>query len=259
MALVDVSRLPHHVAVIMDGNGRWARAQGRIRTDGHAEGSHAVRRVVRAARRLGVRALTLYAFSEQNWNRPRVEVDTLMELLRDYLLRERAELLEHGIRLRAIGRRDKLPARVREVLDPLERDTAALDGMVLSLALSYGGREEIVDSVRALATQVAAGRLAPDAIDEPTLASEMPSLSVGPVDLLIRTGGEQRISNFLLWGSAYAELYFTDTLWPAFDAPDLYGAVAAFQQRDRRFGRVPSDVGGYAGPLAPHGLPQAGE
>ncbi|MFW6067787.1 MAG: polyprenyl diphosphate synthase [Myxococcota bacterium] len=240
--LVDLTRLPRHVAIIMDGNGRWAQQRGRPRTDGHRDGSRAVRRTVRAARRLGVPALTLYAFSEQNWDRPAVEVAALMELLRDYLESERQELVDNRIRLRAVGRRHKLPERVREVLDPLERETAELDGMVLTLCLSYGGREEITDATRALAAEVRAGHLLPDAIDERALGAHIHSMDVGPVDLLVRTGGEQRISNFVLWAAAYAELHFAPTLWPEYGAEQLYEAIAAFQKRERRFGRVPSDV-----------------
>jgi undecaprenyl diphosphate synthase len=244
LPLVDLHRLPKHVAIIMDGNGRWAQSLGRVRTRGHEEGSRSVRTVVRAARRLGVEALTLYAFSEQNWNRPPFEVDALMELLRRYLLSEREELLDNDIRLRAVGRTGRLPPRVREVLDPLAAETAHLRGMTLSLALSYGGREEIVDAARTIAERVARGELRPDEVDEHLLDALMPSHEVGPVDLLVRTGGEQRISNFLLWGSAYAELHFTPKLWPDFEERDLYEAVAAYQGRERRFGLVlePTDA-----------------
>jgi len=242
LSLVDLSRLPRHVAIIMDGNGRWARRQGQLRTLGHREGSKSVRRIVRLARRLGVDALTLYAFSEQNWSRPEPEVEALMELLRDYLVDERDELLDRGIRLRAIGRRDRLPSRVRDVLEPLERDTAGLDGMTLSLALSYGGREEIVDACRSLAESTQRGEIDPATIDESLVESRLDSAAVGAVDLLIRTGGERRISNFLLWGAAYAELHFSDKLWPDFDESDLLAAIADFQGRDRRFGAV-SDFG----------------
>ena len=223
----------------MDGNGRWAQGQGQLRTLGHQEGSKAVRRIVRECRRLGVSALTLYAFSEQNWARPRFEVEALMELLRDYLLTERSELVDNDIRLRAIGSVEKLPTRVREVLEPLEADTAHLSKMTLTLALSYGGREEIADAARRLARRVAAGTLDPDAITEDLLERSMPSMEVGPVDLLIRTGGEQRISNFLLWGAAYAEFWFTEKFWPDFKEADLRAAIDAFQNRERRFGLVP--------------------
>ncbi len=236
--LVDLRRLPKHVAIIMDGNGRWATQIGRDRSDGHRAGSDTVRTVVRTARRLGVEALTLFAFSEQNWQRPAPEVTALMALLRDFLVREREELLENGIKLRAVGRTDKLPPAVREVLEPLAAETAELEGMTLTLALSYGGREEIVDAARRLAERVGRGELDPAAGDEHGLEAAMPSLDVGPVDLLIRTGGEQRISNFLLWGAAYAELHFSPRLWPEFDAECFYEAIASYQRRERRFGRV---------------------
>ncbi|MBC7171725.1 MAG: di-trans,poly-cis-decaprenylcistransferase, partial [Polyangiaceae bacterium] len=239
LSLVDLHRLPKHVAIIMDGNGRWAQSLGRVRTSGHEQGSHAVRRIVRSSRRLGVEALTLYAFSEQNWNRPPYEVSALMELLRRFLVSERDELLDNGIRLRAIGRTSRLPERVREVLEPLAEETKDLTGMTLSLALSYGGREELVDAARIIAERAQRGELDPADVDEALIDSLLASSDVGPVDLMIRTGGEQRVSNFLLWGAAYAELHFTPKLWPDFEEADLYAAVAAFQGRERRFGLVP--------------------
>ncbi|MGF1469393.1 MAG: polyprenyl diphosphate synthase [Sandaracinaceae bacterium] len=242
MPSVDLRRLPRHVAIIMDGNGRWAQQQGLFRASGHREGSEAVRRVVRGCRRLGIEALTLYAFSEQNWERPPGEVEALMELLREFLLGEREELIDHRIRLRAVGRSHRLPPRVRTVLDPLAEETAQFDRMTLTLALSYGGQEEIADAAREIARQAAEGTLDPDRVDERLLGAVLPSMEVGPVDLLIRTGGELRISNFLLWGAAYAELCFVPVLWPDFQVADLYGAVAAYQRRDRRFGRVSCGV-----------------
>ncbi|GAB5543442.1 MAG: polyprenyl diphosphate synthase [Sandaracinaceae bacterium] len=238
MPLLDLRRLPKHVAIIMDGNGRWAQKQGFLRTLGHREGSEAVRRTVRSARRLGVDALTLYAFSEQNWDRPRFEVDALMTLLEDFLVSERDDLIKNGIRLRMIGRRERLPDRVGDVLDRIVAETSELDRMTLTLALSYGGREEIADAAREIARKAASGELDPDAVDERFMGAVLPSMEVGPVDLLIRTSGEQRISNFLLWASAYAELVFTDALWPDFAEQDLYDAIAVYQTRDRRFGRV---------------------
>ena len=243
VSLVDLNRLPQHIAIIMDGNGRWAQAQGRLRTEGHAKGSDAVRTIVRASRRLGIESLTLYAFSEQNWSRPKVEVAALMGLLRDYLISERQELLDNGIRLKAIGRLHKLPHQVRDVLDPLVLETASNTGMTLTLALSYGGREEIADAIKAIAKSVMAGGVNIDTIDETMLSAVLPSLEAGPVDLLIRAGGEERISNFLLWGAAYAEFCFTNQLWPDFDAESLYEAIVTFQQRERRFGEVLSDIG----------------
>lgn len=244
--LIDVQNLPRHVAIIMDGNGRWAEHKGEVRSVGHREGSDAVRRIVRSARRMGIKALTLYAFSEQNWHRPQAEVTALMELLRDFLVSEREELLENGIRLRAIGRLDKLPPRVREVLDPLEEETRDLTGMTLTLALSYGGREELADAAKQIAQRVEAGELSANDVTEALLDGCVPSVEVGRVDLLIRTGGEQRVSNFLLWGVAYAELYFTGEYWPDFDEKSLYTAVQSYQQRERRFGGL-EPLQAYAG------------
>ncbi len=238
MSFVCLDSLPRHIAIIMDGNGRWAQRRGKPRTAGHREGAEAVRRVVRACRRLGIGALTLYAFSEQNWQRPLYEVRTLMDLFREFLISERPEVLRTGIRVRAIGRVERLPRRVREILDRLVADTANLDGMTLQLAVSYGGREEIVDAAKRIAERAAQGTLDPLSVDEHAFSAELPSLDAGPVDLLIRTSGECRISNFLLWGSAYAELFFSPVLWPDFDEAALYEAIASFQQRERRYGQV---------------------
>jgi len=242
MVLVEARNLPSHVGIIMDGNGRWAQLRGEPRKRGHREGSQAVRRVVRAARRLGLRALTLYAFSEQNWARPEDEVDALMELLREFLLTERGEILGNGIRLNAVGNIGRLPHLVRAVLDPLRRESEPNHEMTLTLALSYGGREEIVDAARELARRVEAGEIRAADVTEPALHGLMPSLTVGDPDLVIRTGGERRISNFLLYGLAYAELHFADVLWPDFDAEHLYEAVASYQSRERRFGLVGKGV-----------------
>jgi undecaprenyl diphosphate synthase len=238
MMYVEARNLPSHIGIIMDGNGRWAQLRGRERVEGHREGSKAVRRIVRASRRLGIRALTLYAFSEQNWARPELEVDALMELLRDFLVSERGEILDNGIRLNAVGNLDRLPPVVRTVLDPLRNESSSQHEMTLTLALSYGGREEIATAARALAAEVAEGKRSLDSIDEKTLRARIPSLSVGDPDLVIRTGGERRISNFLLYGLAYAELHFADVLWPEFGERDLYEAIASFQSRERRFGLV---------------------
>jgi len=225
----------------MDGNGRWAQPKGLPRTAGHREGSNAVRRTVRACRRLGINTLTLFAFSEQNWERPVYEVRALMDLFREFLIRERPEVLRTGIRVRGLGRIRRLPSYIRSLLEQLESETAHLDGMTLQLAISYGGQEEIADAARRLAERAKNGDIDPASIDEKSLAAELPSTEAGPVDLLIRTGGEYRISNFLLWGCAYAEFYFTRSLWPDFGEDDLYRAIASFQQRNRRFGRVVSE------------------
>jgi undecaprenyl diphosphate synthase len=238
MSFVEARNLPSHVGIIMDGNGRWAQQRGMPRVQGHKEGAQTVRRIVRAARRLGLRALTLYAFSEQNWARPEDEVDTLMVLLREFLLSERDEILENGIRLNAIGNLGRLPAIVRAVLDPLRRESEDNGKMTLTLALSYGGREEIASAARELARAVAAGTMKVDDVTPDALHALMPSLSVGDPDLVIRTGGERRISNFLLYGLAYAELFFADVLWPDFGPEELYEAISSYQARERRFGRV---------------------
>jgi undecaprenyl diphosphate synthase len=245
MPIVEARNLPAHVGIIMDGNGRWAQKRGLVRQDGHKEGSHAVRRTVRAARRLGISALTLYAFSEQNWARPGDEVDALMDLLREFLVSEHDEILLNGIRLSAVGNLSRLPPEVRTVLDPLREASGKNEAMTLTLALSYGGREEIADAAQALAREVAAGRLRPEDITVEALHARIPSVAhSGDPDLIIRTGGERRISNFLLFGSAYSELFFSDALWPDFDSADLYAAIASFQGRERRFGLVgkPAEV-----------------
>ena len=238
MLLIEARNLPAHIGIIMDGNGRWAQQRGKPRALGHQEGARAVRRIVRTARRIGVSALTLYAFSEQNWSRPEDEIEGLMGLLLDFLSSEREEILENSIRLRAVGNISKLPSPVRPVLEALARDSANNEGMTLTLALSYGGREEIALAARALAEDVLAKKIAASDIDEKMLHARLPSLSVGDPDLVIRTGGERRISNFLLYGLAYAELHFTDALWPDFDSEDLFEAIASYQGRERRFGLV---------------------
>ena len=238
MHLVETRNLPRHIGIIMDGNGRWAEMRGQPREAGHKAGSATVRRVVRVARRLGIDALTLYAFSEQNWGRPEGEVDALMGLLHEYLVSERDEILENGIRLVAIGDITRLPDYVRDALDPLRSASEQNGRMTLALALSYGGREEIATAARELARDAASGKLDPDAIDVGALAARLPSLSAGDPDLIIRTGGEQRLSNFLLFGAAYAELSFTDRLWPDFTEDDLFAAIGSYQRRERRFGNV---------------------
>ncbi|MDB4931547.1 MAG: Undecaprenyl diphosphate synthase [Myxococcaceae bacterium] len=240
MNTIELTNLPRRIAITMDGNGRWAELRGKPRIVGHRAGSHTVRRIVRACRRLGVQELTLYAFSEQNWGRPSGEVDGLMTLLEEFLVQERDEILQNRIHLRGIGNLERLPAHVRESLDYLSEASNGHQGMTLSLALSYGGREEIVDATRSLARQVAKGELNPDDITEDRLGALLPSMLHGPADLMIRTGGELRISNFLLWGAAYSELFFSDILWPDFQVEHLYQAIAAFQRRQRRFGLVPN-------------------
>ncbi len=228
--------LPVHVAIIMDGNGRWARARGLARTRGHRAGAEAVKRSVTGAIELGIPYLTLFGFSSENWRRPAAEVEDLMGLLRRYLQSEIAELHKNGIRLRVIGERDRLPTDVVTQISEAESLTAAGDRLNLTIAISYGGRQEIVNAAWRLAEAVAAGRLDAADIDEAMFASELFTAGLPDPDLLIRTSGEQRISNFLLWQSAYSELMFIDKLWPDFDKEDLADAVREFQQRDRRYG-----------------------
>ena len=234
--------LPEHVAIIMDGNGRWAAARGGARTDGHREGAEAVRRVVRAAREIGIRHLTLYAFSAQNWARPAAEVAELMQLLLRFVLQERAELNARGIRLTTIGDETRLPVFVRGPLAALAEATRANRGMTLCLALSYGGRESIVRAAQRLARAAVEGRVQPEAIGEAQLTRALDTRALPPPDLVIRTSGEQRLSNFLLWEAAYAELYFTDVMWPDFGREHLEAALADYARRERRFGRVAESV-----------------
>lgn len=228
--------LPRHVGVIMDGNGRWAEQHGLARVQGHREGSNSVREVTRCARRLGLQALTLYAFSSQNWSRPADEVAALMDLLREYLEKEREELLSNGIRMNVIGDLDRLPRMVREPLFKVREESQRNSAMVLTLALSYGGREELVRAARILAERVARGELQPSQIDESAFEGALFTADLPPLDLVIRTSGEQRISNFLLWQAAYAELVFIDALWPDVRAEQFLDCVAEFQRRERRFG-----------------------
>jgi undecaprenyl diphosphate synthase len=237
------SARPRHVAIIMDGNGRWATAQKLPRIEGHRRGADSVRDVVRAARQMGLEALTLYAFSSQNWARPPEEVKSLMELLRDYLVGERDEIMENGIRLCAIGNIGRLPELVRGPLDALIAESAGNRDMVLCLALSYGGREAIVAAARAATL---AG-IPPEKLDEDRFGAFMPTRTLPPLDLLIRTSGEQRISNFLLWEAAYAELYFTPTLWPDFRRQHLAEAIDAYAARERRFGMTSDQLKAQAG------------
>jgi undecaprenyl diphosphate synthase len=227
---------PVHVAVIMDGNGRWAAARGLPRIAGHRTGAEAVRRTVKAAAELGITYLTLFGFSSENWKRPPTEIDGLMGLLRHYLRGEIAELHRNGVRLRVIGQRTRLAADIVTLIENGEALTRENTGLQLTIALSYGGRDEIAAAARALAHQVAAGKLDPDTIDEMMVGEHLLTADMPDPDLVIRTSGEQRISNFLLWQTAYAEFSFTDTLWPDFAKSDLEKAVQDFHGRDRRYG-----------------------
>ena len=228
--------LPRHVALIMDGNGRWAEARGLARVRGHRAGVESVRAVTRHAARVGLRQLTLFAFSTENWKRPRAEVSTLMRLLRRYLVEERDELMENRIRLTAIGRISGLPARVQAALEETRALTAANDGMTLCLALNYGGQMEIADAAKALVADVRAGRLALEAVDESALAARLYQPAMPQLDLLVRTAGEQRVSNFLLWQLSYAEIVVSDVCWPEFREEELDAAFAEYGRRVRRFG-----------------------
>jgi undecaprenyl diphosphate synthase len=240
--LSDPTQLPRHVAIIMDGNGRWAQRRGLPRVEGHRRGAVAVRDVVRAAREIGLPAITLYAFSAQNWERPPEEVATLMQLLRDYVVDERDEIMENGIRLVAIGDIDRLPDFVKGPLDALMAESSGNRGMTLTLALSYGGRESLVAAAQKLARDVARGALAPGEITEQHLAGALQTNGLPQLDLLVRTSGEERLSNFLLWEAAYAELYFTETYWPDFGKEELYRALESFRGRERRFGRTREQI-----------------
>jgi undecaprenyl diphosphate synthase len=226
----------------MDGNGRWAQQRGLPRIEGHRVGADSVKDIVRAARQLGIEALTLYAFSAQNWARPAEEVMALMELLRDYLVEERPEIMDNDIRLLAIGDIERLPRFVREPLDALMADSAGNRSMALVLALSYGGRESIARAARAACDAVRSGALAPEQLDVARFNALMPTGQLPPLDLLIRTSGEQRISNFMLWELAYAELVFSDTPWPDFRRQQLYDALERYALRERRFGLTGEQV-----------------
>ncbi len=227
---------PRHVAIIMDGNGRWANARGLPRTLGHRQGAEAVRRCIAGALEIGIPFITLFGFSSENWRRPTSEVEDLMGLLRRYLQSEIAEFHKNGIRLRVIGERDRLPQDIVRLIADAEQRTAENQALDLVIAISYGGRQEIAATARRLAEAVAAGELAPEDIDEDTFAAGLLTAGIPDPDLVIRTSGEQRLSNFLLWQSAYSELFFVDKLWPDFDKSDLEAAVAEFRRRERRYG-----------------------
>jgi undecaprenyl diphosphate synthase len=234
--------IPRHVAIIMDGNGRWATSRGLPRLAGHEAGAESVRDITRACREWGVQVLTLYSFSTENWKRPADEVAGLMALLGRYLLEERAEILQNNIRLETIGETDRLPLAVRASLKELMLASRKNTGMVLNLALSYGGRAEIVEATRKLAKKVATGRLRVEQIDDAAFAAELQTAALPDPDLVVRTSGEFRISNFLLWQLAYAEFYVTDTLWPEFRREELRRAFEVFGSRERRFGQTGAQV-----------------
>jgi undecaprenyl diphosphate synthase len=233
---LDPERLPGHIAVIMDGNGRWARQRGLPRVQGHAQGVQSVRSTVEECCKLGIGQLTLYCLSSENWKRPQTELDFLMALLEQYLIEERAEILEQNIRFSVIGRRSELPPAVLREIDENVRQTADNTGMGLCLAINYGGRTELIDAVRSLAAQVRDGQLKPEQIDEAVISGALYTAGMPDPDLLIRTAGEMRVSNFLLWQISYAELWVTERCWPDFDPPTLKQALLDYARRERRFG-----------------------
>jgi undecaprenyl diphosphate synthase len=240
MSNIDPTKLPQHVAIIMDGNGRWAKKRGMTRVMGHQKGTEAVREVVRTSREIGIQWLTLYAFSEENWKRPKNEIMALMKILKRFIKSELKEMLENGIQLRTIGRTDKLPEDTRKVLrDTIEKTSSNRD-MVLTLALSYGGRQEILDTILKISRKVENGSITSGDISEKLVSDLLYTADMPDPDLLIRTSGEHRISNFLLWQIAYSEIYVTTTLWPDFDKNEYLEAILDFQKRERRFGATSS-------------------
>jgi len=235
---INTNKLPKHLAIIMDGNGRWAKQKGMLRAFGHENGTKSVRKTVEATAELGIENLTLYAFSTENWNRPKLEVQTLMKLLVSALKKEIKTLQKNNIKLAAIGNLEDLPKKAhRELLEVIDK-TKTNNRMTLTLALSYGSREEILNTVKKIAIKVKNNIISPESIDESVINEHLYTQNLPDVDLLIRTSGEQRISNFLLWQIAYAELYFTETLWPDFTKQNLYEAIIEYQKRERRFGKT---------------------
>lgn len=236
---LDPARIPAHVAIIMDGNGRWAKQRHLPRVAGHKQGMETVKTITKAASRLGVKVLTLYAFSTENWKRPTSEVSYLMRLPVDFFGTFMPELIEENVRVMVMGELAALPAKTQQAARDAMADTAANTGMILNFALNYGGRDELIQATKAIAAEAAAGKLDPSAIDAETVADHLMTQPLGELadpDLLIRTSGEERISNFLLWQLAYSELVFTDTFWPDFTAETLQACIADYQSRDRRFG-----------------------
>ena len=239
---IDTGNLPKHLAIIMDGNGRWAKKQGLLRTLGHESGTKSVKENIKTCAKLGIEFLTLYAFSTENWNRPKIEVETLMKILIRALKKELKTLQDNNIKLNAIGNLDKLPRSAQnELLDVIDK-TKANNHMTLTLALSYGSREEIVNAVRNISDKVKNNIISIDSIDDSIINEHLYTRNLPEVDLLIRTSGEHRISNFLLWQIAYAELYFTNILWPDFKEQDLYEAIISYQKRERRFGKTSEQI-----------------
>ena len=244
MERLNKDKLPRHIAIIMDGNGRWAKKRVLNRVYGHQKGAEAVREAVKTCRELGIEVLTLYAFSMENWNRPKGEVSALMSLLRRYLFEELDEMLENNIRLNAIGDLENLPKKVCTVLTDTIEKTKPCKGMILNLALSYGGRDDIIHAVRKIISDYEIKKIKPENITEELFSNYLFTAGIPDPDLLIRTSGEHRISNFLLWQMAYTEIYITDTLWPDFKKEDLIEAILEFQSRERRFGLTSTQIKG---------------
>ena len=239
---INTNTLPKHIAIIMDGNGRWAKQQGLLRALGHESGTKSVKVIIEASAKLGIEFLTLYAFSTENWNRPKLEVDTLMKVLINSLKKELNTLQKNNIKLNAIGNLERLPKSAqKELLDVIDK-TKNNTQMTLTLALSYGSREELVSAVRNICSKVKNNIISIDAIDDSIINEHLYTQNLPDVDLLIRTSGEHRISNFLLWQIAYSELYFTDILWPDFKEQDLYEAIISYQKRERRFGKTSEQI-----------------
>lgn len=239
---INKDNLPKHLAIIMDGNGRWAKQKGMLRAFGHENGTKSVRMAVETCAKLGIANLTLYAFSTENWNRPKLEVEMLMKLLVNSLKNELKTLQDNNIRLNSIGNLDKLPKGIQKELKEVIEKTKNNSRMTLTLALSYGSREELTQAVREIATKVKNNIIVIDSVDESIINQHLYTHNLPDVDLLIRTSGEHRISNFLLWQIAYAELYFTDVLWPDFKEEDLYQAIISYQSRERRFGKTSEQI-----------------
>ncbi|WP_269234703.1 isoprenyl transferase [Flavobacterium flavigenum] len=239
---IDKTNLPKHLAIIMDGNGRWAKQQGFLRAFGHENGTKSVKETIKICAKLGIEYLTLYAFSTENWNRPKLEVQALMKILINSLRKELVTLQENNIRLNAIGNLDRLPKSAqKELLDVIEK-TKNNTHLTLTLALSYGSREELVNAVRLISDKVKNNIISLDSIDDSIINEHLYTQNLPDVDLLIRTSGEHRISNFLLWQIAYSELYFTDVLWPDFKEQNLYEAIISYQKRERRFGKTSEQI-----------------
>ena len=239
---IDLTNLPKHLAIIMDGNGRWAKKQGFLRTLGHESGTKSVKEIIKSCAKLGIGNLTLYAFSTENWNRPKIEVDTLMKILVRSLKKELKTLQDNDIKLNTIGNLEKLPKSAQDQLLGVIEKTKHNSRITLTLALSYGSREEIVNAVRNISDKVKNNIISIDSIDDSIINEHLYTRNLPEVDLLIRTSGEHRISNFLLWQIAYAELYFTDVLWPDFKEQDLYEAIISYQKRERRFGKTSEQI-----------------